>query len=121
MNVLNILEHEADFEPVTRLLVRSINRRLANRPQYGEMWVRLRPPTLTELENGRQQPSLIKFYRVASSVQIVKVLTDFIEVMCASHTMLFVREEFLSTFVKVQYWPGRESSDPILTTESTSL
>jgi hypothetical protein len=106
------LELEAEFEPVTRLLVRSINQRLGSLPQHGEFWVRLRPPTLTELESGRQRPSLIKFYRVASFVQIAKVLVDFVEVSCAGHTMLFMEEEFLSTFVKIQYWPGRPPSNP---------
>lgn len=112
MSVLETLELEAGYEPVTRLLVRSINQRLGSSPQNGEFWVRLRPPTLSELESGRRQPSLIKFHRVASFVRIAKVLKDFVEISCAGHTMMFVTEEFLSTFVKIQYWPGRSPSDP---------
>lgn len=112
MNILDTLELEAGFEPVTRLLVQSINKRLSSNPQHGEFWVRLRPPTISELERGRQRPKLIKFYRVASFVQIAKVLVDFVEVACAGNTMMFVTEEFLSTFVKIQYWPGRPSSNP---------
>ncbi len=116
VSILESLELEAGFEPVTRLLVRSVNQRLCSSPQNGEFWVRLRPPTLAELDAGRQRPKLIKFFRVASFVQIAKVLVDFVEVSCAGHTMMFVTEEFLSTFVKIQYWPGRAPSNPSIET-----
>lgn len=112
VNVLEILEQEAAFEPGTRALVRSVNRRLTTQPIEGEFWIRMRPPTLGELKSGQERPTLIKFYRVASLVQVAKVLVDFVEVTCAGSTMLFVLEEFLDTWVKVNYWPGRQSSQP---------
>jgi hypothetical protein len=52
---------------------------------------------------------------VASLVQVAKVLVDFVEVACAGHTTIFALEEFLDTFVKVNYWPGRQPSDHPLT------
>ncbi len=106
---MEILKLEAEFEPETRALVRSVNERLSSQPTEGEFWVRLRPPTSLELENGSRHPALVKFYRVASLVQVSKVLVDFVEVSCASHTMLFMLEEFIGTFVRVNYWPGHQS------------
>lgn len=112
MNVLEVLEQEAAFEPGVRALVRSVNQRISSRPASGEFWVRLRPPTPHELELGVRRPSVIKFHRVASLVQVVKALVDHVEVSCAGSMALFEIPEFLETYVKVNYWPGRQSSHP---------
>jgi hypothetical protein len=67
---------------------------------------------LHELELGAHRPSLVKFHRVASLVQVLKVLPDHVEVSCAGSTALFEIPDFLETYVKVNYWPGRQSSNP---------
>jgi hypothetical protein len=112
VNVLESLELEAAFEPGARILARSINQRLKTRPGFGELWVRIRPPTDQEIKLGAARPTLVKFHRIASLVQIAKVLSEFVEVSCAGHTLLFEIDEFLETFVKVNYWPGRDSNPP---------
>lgn len=112
MNVLESLEQEAAFEPGSRALIRIVNARLGSQPVEGEFWIRMRPPTSQELASGSARPVLIKFYRVASFVQIAEVLPDFVEITCAGHALLFGLVEFLETFVKVNYWPGRRASDP---------
>lgn len=109
MTVRETLEHEAAFEPTVRALVRSVNERLGSLPSAGEFWVRVRPPTLDELDLDEARPAVVKFHRVGALVQIAETLVDFVEVFGSGETLLISLREFLETWVQVQEWPGPAS------------
>lgn len=110
MDAREALRREAALEPLVRDLVRSINHRLSSAPAEGDTWVRIRPPSLDELDADERHPSLVKFYRVGTIVHIAEVLPDFVEVVCTKETMLIAVHEFLDTWVKTDTWPGTKLS-----------
>jgi hypothetical protein len=105
MDARESLRIEAQLEPSVRALVRQVNRRLSSAPAEGDTWVRIRPPSVQELESDERHPTLVKFYRVGTVVQIAEVLTDFVEVACHRDTMMISIREFLDTWVKTDSWP----------------
>lgn len=110
MDAREALRREAAFEPVVRDLVRSINHRLSSAPAEGDTWVRIRPPSVSELDADERHPSLVKFYRVGTIVQVAEVLPDFVEVVCTKETMLIAIYEFLDTWVRIDTWPSHKLS-----------
>lgn len=72
--------------------------------------MRIRPPSVSELDADERHPSLVKFYRVGTVVQVAEVLPDFVEVVCAKETMLIALYEFLDTWVRTDTWPNHKLS-----------
>lgn len=112
MDVREELKLEASYEPYVKSLVARLNRRLGHNPIVGELWVRLRPPNEQELETDLERPSLTRFYRIGTMIEVVEVLTDFVEVFCAGRTLTLGRADFLDSYVQINDWPGRRSSSP---------
>lgn len=110
MDVREELSLEASYEPYVRHLVARINQRIGHMPAVGELWVRLRPPSALELEEDLRRPTLTRFYRVGSMIEVVGVLIDFVEIYCEGRTLMLTIEDFFSSYVQINEWPGKRFS-----------
>ncbi len=104
------LAMEASYEPYVKSLIAKLNHRIGHMPVVGELWVRLRPPNESELEEDGKRPGLTRFYRIGSLIEVVGVLVDFVEIYCSGRTLTIGIEDFLHSYVQINDWPGRRSS-----------
>lgn len=110
MDIRQELTLEASYEPYVKSLIAKLNLRIGHRPDIGELWVRLRPPNEAELEEDGKRPTLTRFYRIGSLIEVVGVLIDFVEVYCSGRTLTIGMPDFLNSYVQINDWPGQRSS-----------
>jgi hypothetical protein len=101
---------EAAYAERIRPFLELFNRRVG-RPSEGQAWVRVRPPSVTEVEQLSTDLRCVKFLRVGALV-LVRSLDPgedgAVHAESDGDVLCFSRREFLGTFVRAVDWssPG---------------